>query len=238
MDTNDIRRAKLRHLISAKFDGSQAALADQCGIKPAQISRWLSETNTDPRNMSERSARQIEEKLGLPNRYLDIQEDEPNPTMVHAWENEDELDASMYVFLPQLEIKLSAGSGNLIWHIDEARQRLALPKALIDNYNIKPKCAAIVTADGYSMIPTIFNEDTVVIDYCESKQFVDGKVYALAIEERWLIKRVFKEIGGGLRIVSDNPDKTRWPDINIPTDKLEHVRIIGRCVARFGSGDL
>ena len=71
MDTFTIRRANLRHLIDTKFGRNQAAFAEAVGCKPPQVNRWLSTTATDPRNITETSARSIERKLGLISGWLD-----------------------------------------------------------------------------------------------------------------------------------------------------------------------
>lgn len=71
MDVFAIRRKNLRALIDTHFKGNQAALADAVGCKPPQINRWLSTTTSDRRNITERSARSIEEKLALKNLWLD-----------------------------------------------------------------------------------------------------------------------------------------------------------------------
>lgn len=71
MDVYSRRKANLRNLIDARFGGNQAALAETVGCKPPQVSRWLSDTATDGRNITEKSARSIEDKLRLTDGWLD-----------------------------------------------------------------------------------------------------------------------------------------------------------------------
>lgn len=66
MDIYIARRHHLKHLIATEFKGSQKALADRLEVPPSQISRWLSETTAAKRNISERTAREIEKKCGKP----------------------------------------------------------------------------------------------------------------------------------------------------------------------------
>lgn len=141
--------------------------------------------------------------------------------------------------IPMLDIKLSAGNGNLIWEVDTSSQ-ISLPRSMIDGgYDIKPDCIVIVVADGNSMLPTIHHDDRVIVDICETKDFINNKVYALAIDDMWFIKRVkLDQETGGIRIISDNPDKKRYPDKQISPDRMDSVRIIGRCIARLGPGSL
>ena len=68
------RRAQLRRLIDEYFEGNQSAFAREIGRYPGEISRWLKlpeGKGSWARNMSEASARQIEEQLNLPPGYLD-----------------------------------------------------------------------------------------------------------------------------------------------------------------------
>lgn len=74
MDTKEIRRRNLVALIDGDpYNGNQAAFARALDVKPSQISRWISLTTTDRRGITEDSARNIENTLGLPSLYLDSQ---------------------------------------------------------------------------------------------------------------------------------------------------------------------
>lgn len=71
MDVYETRRRNLQNLVKTRFSNSQADLADAVGIKPPQVNRWLSKTTSDPRKISERSARQIETALNISPGWLD-----------------------------------------------------------------------------------------------------------------------------------------------------------------------
>lgn len=71
MDIFANRRARLQKLIADDFNGNQAAFSKHTGIKAPQVNRWLSTTAGDKRNITEPSARTIEEKCRKPPRWLD-----------------------------------------------------------------------------------------------------------------------------------------------------------------------
>lgn len=77
MDINtlyDRRRIHLQRLIRERFKGNQTALAKAVERSAGEISRWLSpprDGKSWTRNMSEISARRIENHLGLETGYLD-----------------------------------------------------------------------------------------------------------------------------------------------------------------------
>lgn len=74
MDIHDIRKARLNELIDLAFAGNQLAFAKKTGIKAPQVNRWLSDTASDTRNITEASARKIEELCGKPRGWLDHDE--------------------------------------------------------------------------------------------------------------------------------------------------------------------
>jgi DnaJ-domain-containing protein 1 len=73
MDTNEIRRVKLRQLIDERYDGKVARLAAFLDMKPPQLHRWLS----GGQGVHENSARAIERDCGLPPGWLDLPPDAP-----------------------------------------------------------------------------------------------------------------------------------------------------------------
>lgn len=152
---------------------------------------------------------------------------------VVCWDNEDELDPNVYVFLPILDIKLSAGNGNVVWEVSQKVQRQAFLRTWVERVGVDPDSAAIMTADGSSMEPRIMDGDSLVVDY-ERTYINEGKIYALALDGEVFVKRIHKEIDGALRISSDNMDKGKYPDKLIPANLVNQVQIIGRVMAVSG----
>ncbi|KMJ54922.1 hypothetical protein ACG97_01255 [Vogesella sp. EB] len=153
---------------------------------------------------------------------------------ITVWDNEDQLPQDEYIFLPAIDIKLSAGGGSLVWHVDEKGQRQAYTRRWADRMNINPDTAATMVVSGDSMEPRLLDGDSIVVDYSQNGHIIDGKVYAIALEEQLFIKRLFKEVGGGIRIVSDNDNKRIYPDKVVAPEHLHLLRIIGRVVAVSG----
>jgi phage repressor protein C with HTH and peptisase S24 domain len=154
---------------------------------------------------------------------------------IAIWENEDDLPQDKYIFIPALEIKLSAGNGNLVWHVDERGQRQAFTQKWADRMGIDAACAATMVVSGSSMEPRYQDGDSVVVDYCQRDTIIDGKVYAIILNNETYIKRLFKEVDGSVRIVSDNPDKSRHPDRVVMEEYMDKLAIIGRVVALAGA---
>jgi phage repressor protein C with HTH and peptisase S24 domain len=152
---------------------------------------------------------------------------------VLEWDNESEL-GEEYVLIPRLDIKVSAGNGRIVWDVDEKGQKQAFRASWIARLGINPGQAATVVADGSSMEPRVIDGDSLVVDY-KATNLIDGKVYVLAYQNEVYVKRLFKRPGGGLTIRSDNPDKARYPDMEVLPPDAEHVEIIARVVAVSGA---
>lgn len=71
MNVFEIRRRRLRLLIDTNYEGVTKRCAEALGLPPPQLHRWLSVTTSSPRRIEEESARAIETKLALPERWLD-----------------------------------------------------------------------------------------------------------------------------------------------------------------------
>ena len=239
MDPREIRRLKLNKVVDDLFEGKRSALAAAIGQQSGFVTRILSEPGTkNAKTIGEKLARSIEEALKLPRMYLDTEGEaapasELSARPIKVWEAESELPADEYVFLPRLDISASCGTGAIIWHIDEKGQRQAFRRSWAERLGINPLQAATILAQGDSMEPRIIDGDSLVIDY-QDKAIQSGKVYVIAFDGEWFIKRLFKTPGGAVNVRSDNPDKTKYPDWTIPPDELRAVDIIGRVVAVSG----
>ncbi|WP_423196765.1 XRE family transcriptional regulator [Cupriavidus sp. H19C3] len=131
-----------------------------------------------------------------------------------------------FAMLPRLDVKASAGNGNLVF-IETERGRLAFRRDFLRQEGVKEPDAVVIYADGNSMEPTIPDGAVLLVDLAK-KEMVNNSIHVIRVEGEILVKRLRKEIGGGVLIVSDNPDKHRYPDISVPVDKEEYVTIIGK----------
>ncbi|MCG8998136.1 helix-turn-helix domain-containing protein [Laribacter hongkongensis] len=208
----------------------------------ANLVNWdtgnLSRLERETQGTTEERLRQIAEALSttVADLYSDSVTSEASEISlrpIRVWDNEAELEGEGYVFIPRLDIKASCGNGHLIWHIDEKGQRQAFRKRWCEQLHIDPSKAATIVAVGDSMFPRIQEGDSLVVDYTQV-EVQTAKVYVIAFDGEWFIKRLFKIPGGGLRVVSDNENKTLHPDWDIKPDDTHHLQIIGRVVAVSG----
>lgn len=150
-----------------------------------------------------------------------------------AWDDPEEL-GEEYVLIPRLDVKFSAGNGRIVWHVDEKGQKQAFRRAWCQRLGINPDHAATIVNEGQSMEPRLIDGDSLVVDY-KATNIIDGKVYAIAYQNELYVKRLFKQPDGGLLVRSDNPDKTRYPDMNLTTAQVQHVEVIARVMGVSGA---
>jgi len=235
---NEIRRLNLVNALE-RLGMSQTALAAKMQIgNPSIINQHVRGT----KNIGDKFARRYEIYLPLPAFDLDSDPDrtrESTPKAqlsmrpVLAWRHEDELNED-YVLVPRLNVKASAGNGKLIWEVDEKGQKQAFRRSWMERLGINPNTAATIVADGSSMAPRIEDGDSLVVDYA-SRDIASGKVYALTFGGELFVKRLFRSPAGGVRIVSDNADKSRYPDWDVPPEQMDNLNVIAKVVAVSGA---
>jgi phage repressor protein C with HTH and peptisase S24 domain len=149
-----------------------------------------------------------------------------------TWEKAEDLEPDEdRVWIDRYDYRYSAGNGVIQW---EVRQKKALPfdigffKAL----GIRPQDCKLAQVHGRSMEPYLFNRDMMMI--CTAKTRIkDGLIYAVTFEDEPLVKQIFKEPEGALRLHSYNSE---FPDKIILADQLEGLQIAGEVIYRSGSG--
>jgi phage repressor protein C with HTH and peptisase S24 domain len=257
MNTNNksqIRADNLLALIRDRYEGnrskfSRALIAGGVKMSPVQIGQWIDGV----RNMSENSAAKIEAALSLPENYFSKSEMFDSVTMhsaeptqsakghgnvsyireITVYDNLDELPDES-VLIPVIDAKLSAGHGRDNPHID-IKEPLPFTGAFIKHLGIQPKNAVMMKVDGDSMQPTLYGGNSVLIDKGSTTPSMNGEVFAVIIEDEWMVKRLYKRIGGGLIIESDNKHgKFFNADWNEEQCEAARVDILGR--VRYQSG--
>ncbi|MBJ9709855.1 XRE family transcriptional regulator [Burkholderia gladioli] len=152
--------------------------------------------------------------------------------LVVPWERPDDLPPDEErIWMDQYDYRFSAGNGHIQW---EMRKKKALPfdMGFFRALGVKPQDCRLARVHGRSMEPYLFNRDLMMI--CLAKSHVrDGLVYAVYFESEPLVKQIFKEPDGALRLHSYNPD---FPDRIVAAEQLAGLQIVGEVIYRSGSG--
>lgn len=147
------------------------------------------------RSIGAELAREIEEKLNLPKYSLDGDE-----------ENSD------FVPVGVLNVEVGAGPARAVNVVEEVG-KLHFRRDFLRSAGVSAANAAIVEVVGTSMEPTIRDGAVLLVNRAD-REPRPGYIYAFSWDGEMLVKRFMKQDGSWIA-VSDNPDKTENPDINL-----------------------
>lgn len=238
IELNQRRVELLRAAIDKLEDGNVTAFGRRLGYKDGAFVRQML---SEKRAVSEKTIRAIESIPGMAGWFSDqaaaaqqpgfhkLPEDKGN---VLAWEHPDDLPPDDgRVWLDRYDYRFSAGTGLIQW---EVRQKKELPfdTGFFKGLGVKPQDCKLVQVHGRSMEPFLFHRDLMMI--CTTRTHVrDGHIYAVYFEDEPLVKQVFKEADGALRLHSYNSE---FPDRMVSADQLPRLQIAGEVMYRSGSG--
>lgn len=194
---------------------TQDQLAEMIGVSRVTVSSWINEGAAPTKKYWPA----IEEALGIKLTLTTEQERAPY-----------QLDEK-YAFIPLLGARVSGGRGAEN-EFEEVDGRLAIPRSFLDANNLHAGALRVVQVIGSSMWPTMPEGNHVFINTAD-RRLRNGVAYAFRTEEGARIKRLFRQMDGRVRLVSDNPDKINYPDEWL-TPGME-AEIIGAVVYRAGS---
>lgn len=214
------RRERLRELAAAS--GTVAEFCRRYGLDSGYIGQLINGFSA----FGEKSARNLQDKIGLPAGYFDADaavDAPPSP-------------ADRYEFATRVYgAVLSAGGGAISWEHEEVDGSHAFTRSWLNRKRLKIEHCRVLSVAGDSMLPQLADGNVVLIDLSDCSPIKPGKVYAISVDGEQRIKRLFPQIDGSLRIASDNPDKSLYPDELVRPEYLDRVRIIGR--KRWHAGD-
>lgn len=122
------------------------------------------------------------------------------------------------------DVFASCGTGLMVF--EESKEKITVPKDIIDNYSKGAKYS-VISARGSSMAPRILDEDKLVIQH-DVTQIIDDNVYLFTYNDELFIKRLVKNIDQVV-CISENP---RFEDrVIIPT--ADNFKIVGKVVGLF-----
>nr|WP_237938404.1 LexA family transcriptional regulator [Acetobacter senegalensis] len=81
----------------------------------------------------------------------------------------------------------------------------------------------LVSVIGDAMLPTLVENDLVILDTA-NQQIHGSGLFALAVDDSILIRRLERRLGGGLRVIADND---RYPPQDLTQDEASDLKIVG-----------
>lgn len=192
-------------------------LAEMAGVSPGAVTQWFT---GDTANLAADTLIKLAKGLRVRVEWLKEGLGPMEP------DDEPEDDFKDFVMVRRLDVKASAGNGNLVF-FESDKGKVAFRRDFLKSEGAKESEALVCYADGQSMEPTI-PDGAVLLVNLGGTEFVNNGIFVLRLEGEVLVKRLRREVGGGILIVSDNQDKNRYPDIHITPDKEDLLSIVGR----------
>lgn len=129
---------------------------------------------------------------------------------------------SEFCFIPQVRGEIGAGGGLVPDNTVELK--VAFRRDWISRKG-NPDGMSIIRVSGDSMEPTLLSGDLVLVDHGRNYMDPQGGIYALAIDNQIMIKRLQPvQTTGWIRIISDNP---RYETYEADPEK---VRVNGKVI--------
>ena len=109
------------------------------------------------------------------------------------------------------DIETAAGEG-IVVHREpfQAKSMMEFPRAWLRNHGLNPYQCRVLTVNGESMEPTLTDGCPILIDLKKQDQ-AHNRIYVIRTGDELIVKRVMHDREAGWLIVSDNPDKNRYP---------------------------
>lgn len=129
-----------------------------------------------------------------------------------------------FVMVPRYEIAAAAGFGGFAEEEDPVGFLAFRADWLRRAADIRPDQAALISATGDSMDPTIRSGDLLLVDLGVT-QIMDDAIYVVSLSERLMVKRIQRFHDGSVAIRSDNP---AYGDDRLTPGETENLTVAGR----------
>jgi hypothetical protein len=179
----DTRRLNFKRLIQERYEGSIAAFSRATDKNPNLMALVLSNNPTIRRTMGERQAREIEAKMGLPERWLDVERGPSSEEKYHTFEI--------------VEMNEVAG-----FAVEKLTYSVAALQRLIEPYG-SLGALKLMRASTNEMTPTISMGDLMFVDTSVTTYAQPG-VYVINRESSVFLRRVKTSLSGTVRISADS----------------------------------
>lgn len=144
------------------------------------------------------------------------------------------------VAVDEVTVKLGGGTGKPKIKLVATGDRRTYAASWFSAHNVAPADIRMFQVHGAGMERTLFDGDRVTVNLRDTR-IADGHVHVLVTggpQPDVKVRRLFKRADGRVRVVSDHPDKTLYPDEVLGARELARVVVLGRVIERSGVGGL
>lgn len=198
---------------------SQAWLARQVGITQPTINGLIRNPGKGTKHLYD-IARHLQTNVD----YLMGRTDDPSPSALPLPTQEEIAEMLGMQLIPEVDIAFSMGAGSVVDEFAEVRMVPFRVDWLTRLTGGGPADVALTRGIGDSMMPTILDDDDILINRADQTIRQQDRIWALSYGDLGMIKRVRRLPSGIFQLISDNPAVT---PIEAVQDELV---VIGRVV--------
>lgn len=198
---------------------SQSELARRIGVTQGTISQLLNGNSLTSKHLPA-IARELDVSVG----YLEGLHENPEPSPFGDMDVEEAGEKLGVTRIRELDIGYAMGAGSFVndspetqWANFDTRWLASITKSV-------PEKLFVARGIGDSMMGTLLDNDTLIIDRGKNRIDQQDRIWALAYGELGMIKRVRRLPSGRYLIISDNPNVA---DFEAAEDE---IFVIGRLV--------
>ncbi len=217
LSINEIRRLRFAALVES-LEGGQAEMARKTDYAASYVWQLLQGADNGGRIIGNKTARRIEQRLGLPENALDQPLEPDAYVTVRAPTTTPGEDVEVR-FWPRAKASAGLGVENAE---DQPTLGLKFRAESLRRKGINAETAMVIYADGDSMEPVISHGASILFD-TSRVDIRDGHLYVLDIDGATYVKRLMRRPGGRLLVRSENPS---YPDYEV-TIGQDGFRVVG-----------
>lgn len=178
---------------------NQTTLAKRVGCSQGAIQQIM-----DGRTKNTRLLPDIASALGVSMRWLQGSTDDAAPSQDDVIPNKILADQLNLTLVRELELGYSMGGGSVLEQYTEAGFRAFDSDFLRRISKGGADKLFVATGDGDSMNPTLYQDDTVLIDTAQMQITQQDRIWAISYGELGMIKRIRRLPSGRFLVISDN----------------------------------
>ena len=198
---------------------SQAWLARQVGISQPAINSLIRNPGKGTKHLYD-IARHLQTNVD----YLMGRTDDPSPNALPMPTQETIAELLGMQMIPEVDITYSMGGGAVVEDYADARLVPFRTDWLTRLTRGGPADVFLTRGQGDLMMPTILDDDDVLVNRADNVIRQQDRIWALGYGELGMIKRVRRLPSGHFQLNSDNPSVT-------PIDALEdEMHVVGRVI--------
>ena len=115
-----------------------------------------------------------------------------------------------------MELDTAAGSGAVV-DFERVKDRIRFRRSWLRKHGLVARQCKVIGVKGESMEPTLVDGCSILIDLNRRRRTA-RHLYVIRTDDGLIVKRAGKNRAGNWQLVSDNPDKQKWPTRPWPAD--------------------